>query len=49
LVSGFVDQPVSDAATAIGIREVLLKPVAIEELRAAVSRTLAEAKVPSSE
>jgi nitrogen-specific signal transduction histidine kinase/CheY-like chemotaxis protein len=46
LVSGFVDQPVSDAATAIGVREVLLKPVGIDDLRAAVNRWLTEAKPP---
>ncbi len=44
LISGFVDQPVHDAALKIGIREVLLKPLSIEGLSDSVSRALAGAR-----
>jgi PAS domain S-box-containing protein len=46
LVSGFVDESVRVAAEAIGVREVLLKPLAIENLREAINRALAGVKNP---
>jgi DNA-binding NarL/FixJ family response regulator len=46
LVSGFVEEAVREAAEAIGVREVLFKPLSIEGLGDAVSRALAGAKVP---
>lgn len=44
LLSGYADQTVHEVARTIGIREVLLKPLAVEGLRQAVSRALASAK-----
>ena len=45
LISGFVDQPVQEAALLIGIREVLHKPLSIEGLSGAVSRALAGSRL----
>lgn len=45
LISGFVDQPVQEAALLIGIREVLHKPLSIEGLSSAVSRALAGSRL----